>query len=109
MCNDEILAASISTQQILAATHLLSLAQTATPRNGARYRCSTACVCVCMCTSRVLSGVLHYAPSPEMSLMGCEEKADEAGPEAACDVSNTWSAMSLVGHIGSVPGPSVSL
>lgn len=41
--------------------------------------------------------------------MGCEEKADEAGPEAAYDVSNTWSAMSPGGHIGSVPCPSVSL
>lgn len=53
--------------------------------------------------------MLHYAPSPGTGLMGCEEKADEAGPEAAYDVSNTWSAMSLGGHIGSVPGPSSSL
>lgn len=41
--------------------------------------------------------------------MGCEEQADDAGPEAVYDVSNTWSAMSLGGHLGSVPGPSVSL
>ncbi len=41
--------------------------------------------------------------------MACEKKADEEGPEATHDVSNTWSAMSLVGHIGSAPGPSVSL
>ena len=44
-----------------------------------------------------------------MGLMGREEKADEAGPEAAYNVSNTWSAMSLGGHIGCVLGPSVSL
>lgn len=62
-----------------------------------------------MCTLGVLSRVLHYAPSPGMGLMGREEKADEAGPEAAYNVSNTWSAMSLDGHIGSVPGPSVSV
>lgn len=41
--------------------------------------------------------------------MGREEKEDEAGPEAVYDVSNTWSAMSQGGHIGSVLGPSVAL
>lgn len=41
--------------------------------------------------------------------MGCEEKADKTGPEAAYDVSNTWSAMSLGSHIGPVLGSSVSL
>ena len=64
---------------------------------------------MCVSTLEVLSRVLHYALSPGMGLMGCEEKAEQAGPEAAYDVSNTWSAMSLDGHIGSVPGPSVSL
>lgn len=67
------------------------------------------CVCMCMCTSSVLSRVVHYTLSPEMGLMGCKEKADEPGPKPAYDMSNTWSAMSLVGHIGSVPDPSVSL
>lgn len=41
--------------------------------------------------------------------MGREEKEKESGPEAAYDVSNTWSAMSLGGHIGSVLSPSVAL
>lgn len=44
-----------------------------------------------------------------MSLMGREEKGEEAGPEAAYDVSNTWSAMSLSGHIGSALRLSVAL
>lgn len=65
-------------------------------------------VFVCVCTLRVLSRVLRYSPSPGMGLMGREEKADEAGPEAAYDVSNTWSVMSPGGHIGRVPGPSAS-
>lgn len=52
---------------------------------------------------------MHYTLSPEIGLMGCKEKADEPGPKPAYDMSNTWSAMSLVGHIGSVPDPSVSL
>lgn len=42
--------------------------------------------------------------------MGREEKEEEeAGPEATYDVSNTWSAMSLSGHIGSVLGLSAAL
>lgn len=41
--------------------------------------------------------------------MGHEEKEKGSGPEAACDVSNTWSAMSHSGHIGSVLSPSVAL
>ena len=111
LCNDDRLASGVSTRQISEATHLLCLARAATPGSGTRYRCSSACafVCIRVCTLWVLSRVLHYAPSPRMGLMGCEEKADEAHPEAAYNVSNTWSAMSLVGHIGSVPGPSVSL
>lgn len=40
--------------------------------------------------------------------MGREEKADEAGPEAAYGVSNTWSVMSPGGRTGCVPGPSVA-
>ena len=111
LCNDDRLASGVSTRQISEATHLPCLAQAATPGSGTQYRCSSACALVCtrVCTLRVLSRVLHYAPSPRMGLMGCEEKAVGAGPEAAYNVSNTWSAMSLVGHIGSVPGPSVSL
>lgn len=77
------------------------------------YRCHSArlylCMCACVCALRALPGVLHYASSPGMDLMGREEKADEASPEAAYNVSNTWSAMSPGGHIGLVPHPSVSL
>lgn len=43
--------------------------------------------------------------------MGREEKNEDeaAGPEAAYNVSNTWSAMLLSGHIGSVLGFSIAL
>lgn len=41
--------------------------------------------------------------------MGHEEQAEEAIPEAAWDVCNTWSAMSLGGHIEAMLAPSVSL
>lgn len=71
--------------------------------------CIYICVRACVCTLRALPRVLHYASSPGMDLMGREEKADEASPEAAYNVSNTWSAMSPGGHIGLVPHPSVSL
>lgn len=107
LCNDERLAPGITTRQISAATHLLPLAQNAPPGTGTRYRCNSANVCVYVCAC-VLSRVLHYAPSTGMGLMGREEK-EEADPEAAYNVSNTWSAMSLSGHIGSVLGPSVAL
>ena len=36
-----------------------------------------------VCAKQVLSRVLHYAPSPGMDLMGHEEQAGEANPEAA--------------------------
>lgn len=41
--------------------------------------------------------------------MSHEEQAEETFPEAAWDVSNTWSAVSLGGHIEAMLAPSVSV
>lgn len=46
------------------------------------------------------SWVLHDAPSSGMSLIGCEESADEAGPKELGDTCDTCSARSRDGHAG---------
>lgn len=44
-------------------------------------------------------------PAPTgTGLMGCERQADNAGPAAVLDVSNTWSGMSPGARTGRVPG-----
>lgn len=45
------------------------------------------------------SWVLHDAPSCGMSLIGCEEGTDEAGPKELRDTCNTWSQDGLVGSV----------
>lgn len=53
-----------------------------------------------MCIHRPPSWVLHDAPSSGMSLIGCEESADEASPKELGDTRDTCSARSRDGHAG---------
>lgn len=67
-------------------------------------RCERVPELVCLCIQRPPSWGLHDAPSSGMSLIGCEESADEAGPKELGDTRDTCSARSRDGHAGSVLG-----